>query len=72
VVLEPFAHVALDGPGALGELGRDDRFAIGERPIEAEPLTEVERVELERRELVQPKAVGERLRPVGGFDGARW
>jgi len=38
VVLEPFAQVALGGAGALGELGRGDGFAVGERPVQAEPL----------------------------------
>jgi hypothetical protein len=42
VLLEPFAHVALGGGGAPGELGRGDGFAVGERPIQPEPLPQVE------------------------------
>jgi len=38
VLFEPFAHVALGGAGAFGELGRGDGFAVGERPVQAEPF----------------------------------
>jgi hypothetical protein len=60
VVLQPLPDVALDGAGPLGQLGRGRRAALGQRPVQPQPLAEVDGVQLQRpdRVLEQPLRQG--------------
>ena len=46
--VEPLAHVALVGAGALGQHGGRDGLAVGHRPVEAELVAEGNERRVER------------------------
>ena len=48
LLLEPLARVALVDPRGLGELGRGQRSAVRERPVQPEPIADVDGEEIER------------------------
>src|SRR5207248_2811985 len=59
VVLEPLPDVALVGAGAGGQLRGGGRAAVGERPVQAEPLAQVDGVELQRAHGVLEQPLGQ-------------
>jgi hypothetical protein len=65
VLLEPFPHVPLDGAGAPGKLRGGGRAAVGQRPVQAEPLAEVDGVQLQRPEGVLEQPLDQRAGRVG-------
>jgi hypothetical protein len=68
LLLEPLAGVAGIDAGPYRELGRGGRPAVMEVPVETQPFTEVDGLELERPEDVPEQALGERV-PAGGRIG---
>jgi hypothetical protein len=61
VVLQPLAHVPLDGSGTHRQLRRRYRITVIHRPVEAEPLAEIDGEQLQRAERVTEEPVGECL-----------
>ena len=61
LLLEPLASVALVDAGARGELGAGLRPALVERPVQAEPVADVDAGQLHRGEQRAEHALGERL-----------
>jgi hypothetical protein len=61
LLLQPLAHVALGGAGALGQLTRSRIAAVGERVVEAEPAPEVDGGDLERGDRGHEQALDQRL-----------
>jgi hypothetical protein len=61
MVLEPFPHVPLGGAGPRRELRRGCRATVGQRPVEAEPLAEVNGEEFQGAERVAEEPIGEGL-----------
>ena len=59
--VEPLAHVALLGAGALGQFGRRDGLAVGHRLVEAELLAERHERDVERRAELGRGVAEERL-----------
>ena len=70
--VEPLAHVALVGRGARGELGRGHGLGVGHRPVEPEPVADVDERGVDRRARLDGDESGERLDPalVQGLHGA--
>lgn len=42
LVVEPFPHIALGQPGALGQRLRGDRLAVAHCAVQAEPVTQLD------------------------------
>ena len=71
VVLQPLPHVALVGAGPRRELARGRRTVLVQRPVEPEPVAQVDGVELECPCGVAEEAIGEGPRWIGhGLDDA--
>jgi hypothetical protein len=64
LLLEPLVRVARMDTGRLGQLVRRRRAAPGERAVEAQPIAEIDAVEVERRARRVEQALGERVAPL--------
>jgi hypothetical protein len=71
VVLQPLPHIALVRAGPRRELARGRRTVLVQRPVEPEPVAQVDGVELECPSGVAEEAIGEGPRWIGhGLDDA--
>ena len=65
MMLQPFPDIPLGGAGAPGQLRRGRRTAGVQRPVQAQPLTQVHGEELKRPGHVMEQALRHRCRRIG-------
>lgn len=62
---EPFAHVALRGPGPLGQLRGIERPGLGERAVEPEAIADHDQGGVHGRAELNDRLTEERVQSIG-------
>jgi hypothetical protein len=68
LLLEPLADVPLVQACGVCELAGFHRPTVGEDPVEAEPVAEVDGKEVERTDRIRHQALDERIAPLSGIN----
>jgi hypothetical protein len=66
LLLEPLARVALVDARGFRQLRRGQRPTVGKRPVEAEPVSDMNREEIEGADRVHEEPLDERVASRGG------